>query len=64
MIAKVYDETASVPLELLSFVVMAIVLGVIALWLYKKRPSEKADTAMSFKISEPIIRILIAIPVV
>ncbi len=63
MIAGVYDETTSIPLELLSFVVMAVVLGVMALWLYKKRPSEKADIAMSFKISEPIIRILIAIPV-
>ena len=63
MIANIYDETASIPLELLSVVLMAIVLGVIALWLYKKRPSEKADIAMSFKISEPIVRILIAIPV-
>ena len=63
MIAGVYDETVSIPLEILSFVIMAVVLGGIALWLYKKRPSEKADIAMSFKISEPIIRILIAIPV-
>ena len=63
LIDSAYDETVSVPLEILSFVLMAGVLGVIALWLYKKRPSEKADIAMSFKISEPIIRILIAIPV-
>lgn len=63
MIANVYEETVSIPLELLSVVLMAIVLGAIALWLYKKRPSEKADIAMSFKISEPIIRVLIAIPV-
>ena len=63
LISNAYEETISVPLELLSFIVMAVVLSVIALWLYKKRPSEKADIAMSFKISEPIIRILIAIPV-
>ncbi len=63
MIQKFYDSEASIVLEVLSFIVMAVVLGVIALWLYKKRPSEKADTAMSFKISEPIIRVLIAIPV-
>ncbi len=63
LISNFYNETVSVVLELLSFVVMAVLLGVIALWLYKKRPSEKADTAMSFKISEPIVRILIAIPV-
>ena len=61
--ANVYEETVSISLELLSVVLMVIVLGAIALWLYKKRPSEKADIAMSFKISEPIIRVLIAIPV-
>lgn len=63
MIQNFYNSEASIALEVLSFVVMAIVLGAIALWLYKKRPSEKADIAMSFKISEPIIRVLIAIPV-
>lgn len=63
MIQNFYNSDTSIVLEVLSFVVMAIVLGTIALWLYKKRPSEKADTAMSFKISEPIIRVLIAIPV-
>ena len=63
MIQNFYDSEASIVLEVLSFIVMAVVLGVIALWLYKKRPSEKADTAMSFKISEPVIRVLIAIPV-
>lgn len=50
-------------LEFLLFVVYAAVLVVLALVLYKKRASEKADTAMSFKVTEPVFRVLISIPV-
>ncbi|MBE5950394.1 MAG: hypothetical protein E7260_02230 [Lachnospiraceae bacterium] len=50
-------------IELGCFVIFAAVLAVACLWLYKKRRSETSETAMSFKVSEPIIRILIAIPV-
>lgn len=50
-------------LELGTFVIVAAVLTVAGIWLYKKRMSETSETAMSFRISEPIIRILLAVPV-
>ena len=50
-------------LEVLIFLLFAAVLVAINLWLYKKRASEKADTAMAFPITEPIARILISVPV-
>jgi len=50
-------------LELGMFVIFAAILAVACLWLYKKRMSETSEVSMSFKVSEPIIRILIAIPV-
>ncbi|MBP3610261.1 MAG: hypothetical protein J6J42_08000 [Lachnospiraceae bacterium] len=50
-------------LEFLSFLLLAAVLTALSVWLYKKRPSEKADTAMSFKVTEPVIRVMIAVPV-
>ena len=43
--------------------IFAAVLGAVCLFLYRKRRSEASETSMSFKVSEPIIRILIAIPV-
>lgn len=50
-------------LDILIFLVLAAVLVVLNLWLYKKRASEKADTAMAFPITEPIARMLISVPV-
>lgn len=50
-------------LEFLSFLLLAAVLIALNLWLYKKRASEKADNAMSFKATEPVIRVMISIPV-
>lgn len=50
-------------LEFLAFLVFAAALIALNLWLYKKRASEKADTAMAFKITEPIFRIMISVPV-
>ena len=50
-------------LQILLFVLFAAVLIVLNLWLYKKRASEKADTAMAFKVTEPVVRIMISIPV-
>jgi len=49
--------------EVLFFLLFAGALLVANLWLYKKRASEKADTAMAFKITEPIFRMLISVPV-
>lgn len=40
----------------------AAVLTAIAVFLYKKRPSEAAGRAMAFKKSQPIIKILIVVP--
>ena len=50
-------------LEFLAFLVFAAALVALNLWLYKKRASEKADTAMAFKITEPVVRFMIAVPV-
>lgn len=63
MMVKVVETPDVFWLELLSFVILAVLLTAVTLFLYRKRPSEKADTAMSFKVSEPIVRILISIPV-
>ena len=63
MIAKIEETMDVFWLEAASFVLLAVVLVAVVLLLYKKRPSEKADNAMSFKVSEPIVRILISIPV-
>ncbi|RGY99469.1 hypothetical protein [Clostridium sp. AM58-1XD] len=42
-----------------SHLAAGLILSVIALLLYRKRPSEAAGKAMAFSISKPIIRILI-----
>lgn len=47
---------------LLSFLIAAAVLTGLNLLLYKLRKSEKAGTAMAFSVSEPVIRILLAVP--
>lgn len=49
--------------QILLFVLCAAVLVALNLWLYKKRASEKADISMAFKITEPVVRIMISIPV-
>jgi len=65
LIMKVTEEetTKGFWLEFILFLVFAAVLTVVSLWLYKKRASEKADTAMAFKVTEPVIRVMISIPV-
>ena len=57
------EEGNEFGLEFLFFLLFAAVLIVLAVWLYKKRASEKADTAMSFKVTEPVVRVMLAIPV-
>ena len=49
--------------ELGCFVLFAAVLAVVCLFLYRKRRSEASEASMSFAVSEPIVRILIAVPV-
>lgn len=50
-------------LNVLTFFVLAAALSVLCIWLYKKRMSEKCGTSMSFSVTEPIFRMLIAVPV-
>ena len=42
--------------------VIAVVLTAITVVLYKKRPSEAAGKAMAFKISQPVIKVLLVVP--
>ena len=46
----------------LGALIMAAVLFVLGMLLYRRRPSEAAGRAMAFPITEPIIRFLIAVP--
>lgn len=62
LITAINNDESKFWLEFLSFLLLAAVLIVLTLWLYKKRASEKADTAMSFKVTEPVIRVMISIP--
>lgn len=48
---------------ILGFLAFDAILLAVSVFLYKKRKSEKAGIAMAFAVSEPIIRILIAVPV-
>lgn len=63
LLMKLDNETVNFFLEFVCFLLLAAALFGINLWLYKLRASEKADTAMAFKITEPIVRIMITIPV-
>lgn len=65
LIIKVMEEenVKGFWLQIVLFLLFAAVLVALNLWLYKKRASEKADTAMAFKITEPVIRVMISIPV-
>lgn len=49
--------------NILLVLLITIILVLIALFLYKKRPSEAAGKAMSFGISKPIIKFLLVIPI-
>ena len=57
------ETTKGFWLEFVLFLLFVAVLVALTLWLYKKRASEKADTAMAFKVTEPVIRVMISIPV-
>ena len=56
-------EKGNIGLGLLAAFLIAAALLVVAVLLYRKRPSEVAGRALTYKISEPIIRILVVIPV-
>lgn len=59
------DTTGEVSMTaglILAFLMSAVILAA-ALFLYKKRPSEVAGKALSYRIAEPIVRIMVVIPV-
>lgn len=57
------QEDWSAPVALFFMALFAIVILAIAFWCYKKRPSELAGSAMTFKAVKPVIKIGIAVPV-
>ena len=46
----------------LGALIAALVLFMLGMFLYRRRPSEAAGHAMAFKVTEPIIRFLIVVP--
>lgn len=63
VISTAIDDTQMFWKEALLFPLFAAVLVVLNLWLYKKRASEKADISMAFKVTEPVVRMMISVPV-
>ncbi len=60
---KIYwKESFKIGYIISAILITALLIG-IALFLYKKRPSEAAGKAMAFAISKPIIKFLLVIPV-
>ena len=55
--------TWSAPVTMFFLLLFAIGVLAIAFWCYKKRPSELAGSAMTFKAVKPVIKIGIAVPV-
>lgn len=49
-------------LLLLGAFIISVLLFVLSVWLYKRRPSEAAEKAMAFKKTEMVIRIFLVIP--
>lgn len=55
--------TWSAPVTMFFLLLFATGVLAIAFWCYKKRPSELAGSAMTFKAVKPVIKIGIAVPV-
>ena len=55
--------TWSAPVTMFFLLLFATGVWAIAFWCYKKRPSELAGSAMTFKAVKPVIKIGIAVPV-
>ncbi len=55
-------KTLPMLINILFAVIPCILLMLTALFLYKKRLSEKAGRAISFKIAEPVIKFMLIIP--
>lgn len=48
-------------MNLIAAFLISLILLAVAVFLYKKRPSEVASKALTYKISEPVVRILVVI---
>lgn len=59
---SVVGEDSSTALAAVGVLAVAAVITVLAVCLYKKRPSEAAGRAMAFKKSQPIIKFLLVVP--
>lgn len=62
-----YDYSFNVAVEgtglhILKIVMITILLIALALFLFKKRPSEAAGKAMAFDITKPVIKFLLVVP--
>ena len=49
-------------MAVIALAVAALLFG-LGMFLYRKRPSEAAGRAMAFKVSEPVIRFLLVVPI-
>jgi len=45
-----------------EILVMALIYGGIALWLYTKRPTEAASKTLAFPITEPVVKTMVVLP--
>lgn len=46
-----------------KFLIIAVIFTVVALFLYKKRPTEAAEKSIAFTFAEPIIKTIVVVPV-
>ena len=58
-----YDSGDKIGIFMIKSLAITIILIAIAVFLYKKRPSEAAGIAMAFRLSRPIIKFLLVIPI-
>ena len=63
MLDKYWDEKWGLAFTFFMLLVFAAVVLALAYWCYKKRPSELAESAMTFQGIKPVIKIGISIPV-
>lgn len=56
------SEEWNLGITLLALLLFAAAVLALALWCYKKRPTELAGSAMTFSVTKPVIKIGIAVP--
>lgn len=63
MLDKYWDEKWGLAFTFLMLLVFSAAVLILSYWCYKKRPSELAESAMTFHGIKPVIKIGISIPV-